>query len=206
MKTQFRVGIALRYTWEARNTPVTCPYGKEFGLTHALHCTNGGYTHLRHNEIRDVFANLIDDVCHNVQIEPKHQSLDGENFSSNSTTTDDDPRLDIKTNGLWGSRFNSTFFDVKVSTLMRKTVLEPQNMHTNITRASSEISTKREFTKPNTAASTHWFLLARVALDVYETTRNNSELATARWAFMKQLAAKISEKRGEPYTDTISYI
>ena len=75
-KTEFRDGIALRYTWEAKNTPAICPCGKEFSPTHALHCAKGGYTHLRHNEIRDVFANLMDDVCHDVQIEPKFQSLD----------------------------------------------------------------------------------------------------------------------------------
>ena len=56
----------------------------------------------------------MDEVCHDVQIEPKLQSLDGEIFSSNSTTTDDDARLDIKANGLWGSRFNRSFFDVKI--------------------------------------------------------------------------------------------
>ena len=76
--TEFRDGIALRYTWEAKNEPAICPCGKEFSLTHALYCAKGGYTHLRQNEIRDVFANLMDDVCHDVQIEPKLQSLDGE--------------------------------------------------------------------------------------------------------------------------------
>ena len=76
-KTEFRDGIALRYTWKAKNSPAICPCGKEFSLTHALHCSKGGYTHLRHNEIRDMFANLMDDVCHDVQIEPKLQSLDG---------------------------------------------------------------------------------------------------------------------------------
>ena len=113
-KTEFRDGIALRYTWEAKNTPAICPCGKEFSLTHALHCAQGGHTHLQHNEIGDVFAILMDDVCHDVQIEPKLQLLDGENFSINSTTTDDDARLDIKANGLWGSRFNRTFFDLKI--------------------------------------------------------------------------------------------
>ena len=75
-KTEFLDGIALRYTWELKNTPAICPHGKKFSLTHALHCANSGYTHLRHNEIRDVFAKLMDDVCHDVQIEPKLQSLD----------------------------------------------------------------------------------------------------------------------------------
>ena len=113
-KTEFRDGIALRYTWEAKNTPAICPCGKEFSLTHALHCAKSGHTYLRHNEIRDVFANLMDDVCHDAQIEPKLQCHDREIFSSNSTTTDDDARLNIKANGLWGSNFNRTFFEVKI--------------------------------------------------------------------------------------------
>ena len=79
-KTEFRDGIALRYTWEAKNTPAICPCGKKFSHIHALHCAKGRYTQLRHNEIRDVVANLMDDVCHDVQIEPKLQSLDGEIF------------------------------------------------------------------------------------------------------------------------------
>ena len=98
-KTEFRDGIALRYSWEVKNTPAICPCGKKFSLTYALHCAKGGYTHLRNNEIIDLFANLMVDVCHDVQIEPKLQWLDGVIFSSNSTT-DDDARLDIKANGL----------------------------------------------------------------------------------------------------------
>ena len=61
-----------------------------------------------------MFANLMDDVCHDVQIEPKLQSHGGEIVSSNFTATDDDAQLDIKANGLWGSRFNRTFFDLKI--------------------------------------------------------------------------------------------
>ena len=41
-KTEFRDGIALRYTWEAKNTPAICSSGKEFSLTHALHCAESG--------------------------------------------------------------------------------------------------------------------------------------------------------------------
>ena len=173
-KTEFRDGIALRYTWEAKNTPAICPCGKEFSLTNALHCAKGGYTHQRHNEIRDVFANLMDDVCHDVQIEPKLQSLDGEIFSSNSTTSDDDARLDIKANGLWGSRINRTFFDVKIfnphAKSCPKTINDAYKYHESIKQ--------NKYESAGTSAS-------RV---------------------MKQLATKISEKRGEPYADNISYI
>ena len=186
-KTEFRDGIALRYTWEAKNTPAICPFGKEFSLTHALPCAKGGYTHLRHNESRDVFANQMDDVCRDVQIEPKLQSLDGEIFSSNSTTTDDDARLDIKANGLWGSRFHRTFFDVKIfnphAKSCPKTMKDAYKCHESIKRNN----TKSESAKPNAAVSTHWFLLVRggggcwaIGIARYETTRNKDQWTTRR--------------------------
>ena len=82
--------------------------------THSLHCPKGGYTHLRHNQIRDTFATLLDELCHDVEIESKLQSLEGESFHNKTTTTEDDARLDIKASGLWGGRFSRTFFDVKI--------------------------------------------------------------------------------------------
>ena len=71
-------------------------------------------THTEENEIRDTVANLMNEVCHDVEIEPKLQPLKGQSFVNNSTTTEDDARLEIKANGLWGSRFSRAFFDVKI--------------------------------------------------------------------------------------------
>ena len=106
--------LHLRYVCEQPNTPHTCPCRQPFTLTHSLHCPKGGYSHLRHNEIHDTFATLLDEVCHDVEIEPKLQSLEGEIFRNKTTTTEDDARLDSKANGLWGGRFSRTFFDVKI--------------------------------------------------------------------------------------------
>ena len=69
---------------------------------------------MRHNELRDFSADLLNDVCHDVEIEPHLQPLQGETFALKSTTTDDDARLDIRANGLWESRFNKTYFNVKI--------------------------------------------------------------------------------------------
>ena len=85
----------------------------------------------------------MDDVCQVVQIEPKLQSLDGEIFTSNSTTTDDDDaRLDIKANGQWGSRFNRTFFDVKIfnphAKSCPKTIKDAYKYHESIKRNKYE--------------------------------------------------------------------
>ena len=71
-KSEIKDGLHLSYGWEPTNTPHTCPCGKLFTLTHSLHCPKGGYTHLRHNESRDTFATLLDEVCHDVEIEMCH--------------------------------------------------------------------------------------------------------------------------------------
>ena len=112
-KSEFKDRLHLRYGCEPPNTPHTCPCGQPFTLMHSLHCPKGGYTHLRH-KICDTFATLLDEVRHDVEIEPKLQSLEGESFHNKTTTTEENARLDSKANGLWGSRFSRTFFDVKI--------------------------------------------------------------------------------------------
>ena len=43
---------------------------------------------------------VVNEVCHDVEIEPKLQPLQGESFVNNSTTTEVEARLDINANGL----------------------------------------------------------------------------------------------------------
>ena len=115
-KTEFRDGLALRYGWEPLKTPAMCPCGELFSLSLSLQCNKGGYTQMRHNESRDTFASDMKEVCYDVEIEPKHQPLEGESFVHKTTTTEDEARLDIKANGLWDSRFCRTFSTSRSST------------------------------------------------------------------------------------------
>ena len=46
------------------------PNGKSFSVTHALHSRKVGYKLLRHNHIRGTVARLLDEICHDFQIEP----------------------------------------------------------------------------------------------------------------------------------------
>ena len=48
--------LHLRYKNEPRKLPKTWAYGLDFTIAHALHFHEGGYTHLRHNEISDTHA------------------------------------------------------------------------------------------------------------------------------------------------------
>ena len=109
-KSEFKDGLHLIYEWQPPNTPHTCPCGQPFTLTHTLYCPKGGYTHLRHNGVRDTFATLLDEVCHDVEIEPKLQSLEGKSIHNKTTSAEDDARLDIKANGFWGGPFSQKKF------------------------------------------------------------------------------------------------
>ena len=50
----------------------------------------GGFVTIRHNQIRDIIATLLNKICNNVQIEPQIESLSGENFDSKTTNNHED--------------------------------------------------------------------------------------------------------------------
>ena len=74
----------------------------------------GRFFHSAPNEIRDLTANLMSEVCHDMCVEPHLKPITGENLNSASAITDDGARLDIATNGFWGGRREQAFFDVRV--------------------------------------------------------------------------------------------
>ena len=67
-----------------------------------------------HNEVRDITAQLLTEVCSEVCIEPKLQPLTGENLKQASAIRDDHARLDISANRFWGGNTERTMFDVRV--------------------------------------------------------------------------------------------
>ena len=89
-KTEFRDGLSLRYGLQPRNLPSKYPCGEDFTVSHALPCGKGGYTHMRHIEIRGTFAKIMRDVSHDVEIEPKLHTLEGESFDYRTTCTEDE--------------------------------------------------------------------------------------------------------------------
>ena len=78
-----------------------------------MNCKRGGFTFLRHNELRDITAELLTEVCPDVMIEPPLQPLSGECFNYRSAKIDDNARADIATTGFW-SPLHRSFFDVRV--------------------------------------------------------------------------------------------
>ena len=64
-------------------------------------CHKGGFPTIRHNEIRDISASLLNEVCHNVGIEPSLQPLSGETFENCTANTSNEARVDIRARGFW---------------------------------------------------------------------------------------------------------
>ena len=89
-----------------------CSCGKLNNTDHALVCKLGGYTIMRHNEVRDAEAELLREVCRDVQVEPALIPLSGQQFSRSSNHSDL-ARLDISARGLW-SPMEKAFLDVRI--------------------------------------------------------------------------------------------
>ena len=113
-KGAFVDALALRYGWVPSRTPSSCECGASFTVEHVLSCPRGGFPSIRHNEIRDITANLLTEVCHDVQVEPDLQEVSNEVLSGRTAITTDGARLDIAANGFWGGRYERTFLDVRV--------------------------------------------------------------------------------------------
>ena len=75
-------------------------------------CKRGGFVIQRHNELRDLEAELLSTVYKDVQVEPVLQQVTGETLNR-GTNRAPDARLDIRARGFW-KRQRSAFFDVRV--------------------------------------------------------------------------------------------
>ena len=102
----------LRYDWPFKDNPTRCACGDLFSIDHAMICKKGGFIIQRHNELRDLEAELLNIVCNDVQIEPALQEINGEVLNSGSNKSQD-ARLDVHARGFW-ERQRSAFFDVRV--------------------------------------------------------------------------------------------
>ena len=111
-KREFKDAIHLRYDWEIMGTPTICVCGDRFSVDHAMICKRGGFIIQRHNELRDLEADLLDLVCNDVETEPALQEITGETLNSGANLACD-ARLDIHARGFW-ERQKSTFFDIRV--------------------------------------------------------------------------------------------
>ena len=83
-------------------------------MEHSLICSHGGFPSICHNELRDITAKFLTEVCHNVGIEPTLQPLSGEQLTLRSANREVGARLDVAANDFWGGDRSRAFFDVRI--------------------------------------------------------------------------------------------
>ena len=77
-KREFKGAVHLRYDWQINDVPNVCICGQPFNVDHAMICKRGGFIIQRHNQLRDLEAQMLDLVCHDVEVEPVLQEITGE--------------------------------------------------------------------------------------------------------------------------------
>ena len=83
--------------WNVYQTLYVC--GDSFNLQHALSCPKGGLVITRHNELRNLTAEILGEVCKNVVIESLLTPLTGEGLPKSSNTSNQ-ATADVSARGL----------------------------------------------------------------------------------------------------------
>ena len=158
-KQAFCDALALRYGWTPKNLPSKCACGSSFTIEHALSCAKGGYPSIRHNEIRDLTANLLSEVCNNVCTEPELLPVTGENLSGASANAQPGARLDIAANGVWGGSFERTYSSGYSTLMLHLTDIRIRKQYTESTNSQKSEPTNNVLEKSNMHHSPCWFCL-----------------------------------------------
>ena len=194
-KAAFRDALALRYGWRPNNLPSECVCGKPLSVDHSLSCSRGGLPTLRHNELRDLTASLLSEVCTNVAIEPPLQEFSGEELLGATANRDSGARLDIVADGFWGTSRERSYFDVRVF-----------NPYATSNRQSSLSSTYRSHEKEKKR-----LYLQRIR-DVEHSSfsplvfSSTGGMAKEASIFYKRMASLLSEKHGQTYSTTMAWL
>jgi len=75
---EFHDALCLRFGWQPVNLPQTCVCGETFNVEHAFTCPYGGFPSICLDEVRDLTASLLSEVCSDVGVEPALQTVEGE--------------------------------------------------------------------------------------------------------------------------------
>lgn len=194
-KGAFHDALALRYGWTPSEMPPMCACGSKFSVEHALSCAKGGFPSIRHNEIRNLTAVLLTEVCHDVCIEPGLQPIPSETLTGATANNQDGARLDIAANSFWGGTYERTFFDVRVFNPHA-----PSNRHTSLSSCyrKHERVKKRMYEQRCREVEHASF----TPLVISATGGLANEAST----FYKRLASLLASKWDQPYSSTLCWL
>ena len=193
-KGAFRDAICLRYGWIPSHLPSTCICGAALSVDHALNCNTGGFPSLRYNDIRDITANLLTEICSDVSVEPPLQPLSGESLSYRTANVEAKARVDVAATDFWSFRQKS-FFDVRVfnpfsSTYRNSSIMAGHKRH--------EKEKRRNYEERIRLVEHGSFTPL-----VFSTAGGIGPSASI---FYKRLASQLSELHNKPYSQVLCLI
>ena len=147
---------------------------------------------MRHNNIRDLEANMLREVCKDVKVEPELLPIG--NADTGSSNVADKARLDISAVGVW-SAMERTFFDVRVFHPNSASYVDtsPQQLYIRHEKEKKRMHNDRVIQVEKGSFSPL----------IFSTTGGMGPECTK---FHKRVAELISSKRGELYSDVMNYI
>ena len=192
-KLQFQDALCMRYDLALSNAPRKCVCGSDYSINHCLTCKNGGFVSLRHNTLRNTIHDLLKEVCKDVRKEPLLLPVTGEVLPPGSNVSDG-ARADVSALGFW-IPLNRAFFDVRVVNPLAQS---NRSKEIPVMYENHEKLKKREYN-------------ARV-LQIEKGTFSplifscSGGMGVEAGKFVKALAAKVAEKRGERYSQTVHFL
>ena len=194
-KLEFRDAIAIRYDLPVEGLPRTCACGKVNSLEHCLSCARGGYVYLRHNQLRDLTANLLEEAgCRDVTVEPRLLPLSTETFHLRSAITGDDARLDVAARGIW-SPMERTLLDFRVFNS-----LAPSNATLSVTQALEKHEQEKKRCYGERVIQIEKCSFTPVVLSTAGVMGNEAD------KLYKQIARRLATRTNQSYNDCIRYI
>ncbi|KAG0724831.1 hypothetical protein GWK47_039790 [Chionoecetes opilio] len=112
-KQEFVDAVALRYGWPVEGIPKTCVCGAPNNVNHTMTCKRGGFVCIRHDEVRDVTASMLREVCRDVSSEPTLLPLDGEQLQYRTANIANEARVDVSARGFC-TRGEKAFMDIRI--------------------------------------------------------------------------------------------
>ena len=164
-------------------------------VEHLLSCPRGGFPFLRHNEIRDLTATLLTEVCNDVKVEPDLQEITTETMTRRTANTEDGARLDIAANGFWGGRLERMFLDVRVFN-----PIAPSNRRTSLDKCFSKHEKEKKRAYEQRVCEIEHASFTPLVMSA------TGGLAKEATNFYKRLASLLAEKWDQLYSSTLHWL
>ena len=101
----------MQYGWLLSNVPTTWAYYSKYDFQDNMTCKKGRLVSLGHNDIRDLTAKILREICNDIKLETNLIPLTGERLQYRSAITGNESRLDIRFQSFW-VRGQEVFLDM----------------------------------------------------------------------------------------------